>query len=151
MNRAPLSRARHRLATPWATLVENGIEILVAAGAIAAGAVQLLTGIVAPSIATTLDPFAQRLWFLYLVVGGLLTILGVFARSPENLLAGIRQEAVGLTILGTGLLVYGIAILAQGIPELLAGGLFFTSVGLGMFFRLVWLRRFVRTVEEVSR
>lgn len=144
-----MKRLWRRYCCPPGHVHEHPFEFAVAFAAVISGLAQLITDNPPSSISMLLNPSFQRAWSLYLLVGGLLIVLGILARNDLHPLAGIRTERLGLVLLAPGALVYCGAVLSSvGL-----GGLFVAlTYGLYAFacyLRLRQIDRYVATLEVV--
>jgi hypothetical protein len=75
-----------------------------------AGVTQLAAGAQPGSIQEQLDPKMQIFWSLFLVVGGLLSLVGIYWPG-KNLKVSLELEGLGMIALAIAGVVYAVAII----------------------------------------
>lgn len=139
----------HRVSSWWVkayqSLVLTSIEAFLAAAAILSGMpVALHPENLAPtSVLALLPPLAVIGWGVGLMVGGVLTLIGIMGPI-------LRIERAGVFLLGTTAAVYGMAVVFQTqAARTLVSGVVFTMFALAMYARYWVLGRVIGIIKDV--
>lgn len=85
----------------------NPLAVYLLGFAALAGAIQLLINRDPKSVQETLSPWMQTAWSLSLIVGPIVTLIGIYWRKPY---LGMQLETLGLLGTATAALTYSVAL-----------------------------------------
>lgn len=115
------------------------------------GAIQLVKDAPAPSIEDQLGYVFGLFWAGSLLIGGLVSLVGLFLKD-ENL--GLLVERAGRIVLGSGALIYAVVLIYQNHVKAAAAVAFFAAFALACAYRVIhitlWLRQ-VKVINDASR
>lgn len=89
----------------------NPFEVWLLTACVIQGLVVLTHTARPPSVQALLPPWLRLLWGVLLLVGGVLSVAGLYWPDPFT---GIEIKRVGLVLAAAGVLAYGVALLAVG-------------------------------------
>lgn len=125
-------------------------EVAILVASACCGLALALTDTSPKSAATAMPGLIQVLWQVFLIVGGIVGLIGIF--FPGRLIAQLGTEAVGVMLVGTATTMYSIALFTVSGLQALAAGAFVTAVAVAGWWRIgqIWhdLRRVFLAEQE---
>lgn len=112
-----------------------------------AGGVQLITGDTPQNILHTAPQYIATLWSLLLLLGGVISLVGIFIKCP---IIGLRIEAAGHVGIVGGALVYVVAALQWMDPPWWASPAVWWAIALSVASFIRWAQIW-RLMHKASR